>query len=177
MQIGAAAAVIAQDAFMNTQPSLTPAGLLLGIGLGGFFDGILLHQILQLHSMLSGVLPNNSMANMRTNMLADGLFHALTWAATLAGVALLFRALTRVTRPPPGRALAGAMLAGWGWFNLVEGLIDHHLLGLHHVVETLGVSLWDWLYLASGIVLIVVGHRLTAAAAPQAATPRGRARS
>jgi uncharacterized membrane protein len=27
--------------------------LLLGIGLGGFFDGIVLHQILQWHHMLS----------------------------------------------------------------------------------------------------------------------------
>lgn len=159
----------------DTQPpSLTPAGLLLGIGLGGFLDGIVLHQIWQLHSMLSGVLPNDSMANMRINMLADGLFHAVTWMATLAGVALLFRALSGATRPPPGRALAGAMLAGWGWFNLVEGLIDHHLLGLHHVVEALGVSVWDWLFLASGVVLIVVGHRLTRGdAAPPAATPPG----
>jgi len=25
------------------------------------------------------------------------------------------------------------MLAGWGGFNVVERLIDHHLLGVHHV--------------------------------------------
>ena len=141
-------------------PSLAPAGLLLGIGLGGFLDGIVLHQIFQLHSMLSAVVPNDSMANMRTNMRADGLFHALTWAATLAGVALLWRALTHRRDAPSGIALVGWMLAGWGWFNLVEGLIDHHLLGLHHVVQALGVSVWDWLFLASGVVLIVVGHRL-----------------
>jgi uncharacterized membrane protein len=60
------------------------------------------------------------------------------------------------------------MLAGWGWFNLVEGMIDHHLLGLHHVVEALGVSAWDWAYLASGVVLIVVGHRLARARRPEA---------
>ena len=29
------------------------AGIVLGIGLGGFFDGIVLHQILQWHHMLT----------------------------------------------------------------------------------------------------------------------------
>jgi uncharacterized membrane protein len=31
--------------------------VLLGLGLGGFFDGIVLHQILQWHHMLSAVKP------------------------------------------------------------------------------------------------------------------------
>jgi uncharacterized membrane protein len=149
--------------------SIAPGGLLLGIGLGGFLDGILLHQILQLHSMLSAIYPNHDMANMRTNMFADGVFHAFTWMATLLGVALLWRALANRRDPAPrGKALIGWMLAGWGWFNLVEGMIDHHLLGLHHVVEALGVSAWDWAYLASGVVLIVVGHRLARARRPEA---------
>ncbi len=29
-------------------------GLLVGLGLGGFFDGIVLHQLLQWHHMLGG---------------------------------------------------------------------------------------------------------------------------
>jgi uncharacterized membrane protein len=140
-------------------PSIAPAGIMLGIGLGGFFDGILLHQILQFHAMLSARIPLDSMTNMKTNMTADGLFHAVTWTATLVGVFLLWRALTRRgDRAPSGLAFTGYMLAGWGWFNLVEGLIDHHLLHLHHVVEALGVSIWDWLFLASGVLLILVGH-------------------
>jgi uncharacterized membrane protein len=139
--------------------SIAPAGLMLGIGLGGVVDGILLHQILQVHAMLSARLPMVSMANMKTNMLADGLFHATSWAATVVGVVLLWRALNRnLDVRPPGLGLAGYMLAGWGWFNLVEGIVNHHLLGLHQVVQVLGTSLWDWLFLASGVVLIVVGH-------------------
>ncbi len=35
---------------------LTTASLVLGIGLGGFVDGIVLHQILQIHEMLSNKL-------------------------------------------------------------------------------------------------------------------------
>lgn len=142
-------------------PSIAPAGILLGIGLGGFFDGILLHQILQAHNMLSAVIPVDSMAGMKTNMLADGLFHAVTWTATVAGVALLWSVLNcRRDMSASGASFVGYMLAGWGWFNLVEGIIDHHLLNLHHVVEAMGVSIWDWLFLASGAVLIAMGHTI-----------------
>jgi uncharacterized membrane protein len=143
------------------QPSLAPAGIMLGIGLGGFLDGILLHQILQVHAMLSAQVPMDSMTNMKTNMTADGLFHAFTWLATLSGIALLWSALNRyVGVRPSGVGLIGYMLAGWGWFNLVEGIVNHHILNLHHVVQALGRSVWDYLFLASGLVLIVIGHLL-----------------
>ncbi len=147
-----------------TRKELTwTAGLLLGMGLGGFFDGILLHQILQVHAMLSAKVPRDTMAGMQTNMLADGVFHAFTWLATVAGVWRLWRALAgHGGAPLSGRAFVGAMLAGWGWFNLIEGIIDHHLLGLHHVVERLDLSVWDWLYLGSGVALIAVGHLMAA---------------
>ena len=137
------------------------AGLLLGIGMGGFVDGIVLHQIAQVHSMLSAKVPRDSMEGMKTNMLADGWFHAGTSLATSLGLWLLWNALTRgdTGLKPSGRAFVGALLAGWGWFSLVEGIVNHHLLGLHHVVERLGVSTWDWLFLASGVGLIVLGHR------------------
>lgn len=141
------------------RPSLAPAGIMLGIGLGGFFDGIVLHQILQVHAMLSAKIPLDSMANMKTNMTADGLFHAGTWTGTVIGVALLWKTLNRhMDVRPSGAGLVGYMLAGWGWFNLVEGIIDHHILNLHHVIQVLGLSLWDWLFLASGVFLIVIGH-------------------
>jgi uncharacterized membrane protein len=126
-----------------------------------FFDGILLHQIMQVHAMLSAKIPLNTMANMKTNMTADGVFHAVTWAATLIGVALLWKTLNRnADARPSGVGLVGYMLAGWGWFNLVEGIIDHHILNLHHVIQSLGQSVWDWLFLASGVVLIIVGQSL-----------------
>ena len=140
-----------------------PAGLMLGIGMGGFIDGILLHQIVQVHNMLSAKLPPETMENMKVNMTADGVFHLVTWAATLVGIAMLWKALANretVDVRPSGTAFVGSMLAGWGWFNLVEGIIDHHILNLHHVIERLGVSIWDWLFLASGVILIVVGHMM-----------------
>jgi uncharacterized membrane protein len=52
------------------------------------------------------------------------------------------------------------MVIGWGVFNLVEGILDHHILNLHHVVERLGVSVYDYAFLASGFVFIVLGLSL-----------------
>lgn len=139
---------------------------MLGLGLGGFLDGILFHQILQVHAMLSARVPQTSMANMRTNMAADGLFHLGTWVMTAVGIVLLWNALNRRSEfRPSGRAFVGFLLAGWGWFNLVEGIVDHHMLDLHHVVESAGTSFWDGLYLASGVVLIAVGHTMARRAA------------
>jgi len=66
--------------------ALIAPGTLLGIGLGGFLDGIVLHQILQGHNMLSSVIAPVDLVNMKYNMVWDGLFHAFTSAATCVTV-------------------------------------------------------------------------------------------
>ncbi|MBD0303134.1 MAG: DUF2243 domain-containing protein, partial [Tolypothrix sp. T3-bin4] len=76
----------------NRQSPLITAGIVLGIGLGGFFDGIVLHQILQWHHMLSNVRPLTTISNIDLNMVWDGLFHALDWVMTVIGIVLLWRA-------------------------------------------------------------------------------------
>src|SRR3954453_11616948 len=105
------------------------AAVLLGIGLGGFLDGIVLHQILQWHHMLSaeGCCPEQTVAGLEDNTLADGLFHLATWVAVAVASVLMWRAARR-GEALTGRVLAGLVLAGWGLFNLVEGLMDHQLL-------------------------------------------------
>src|SRR5215207_9297441 len=116
-------------------PAWRSPGLLLGLGLGGFADGILLHQLLQWHNMLTAVRPPSTLPAMQLNMRWDGVFHVLTWVLTLAGVLQLWRAGTRGALPRAGRHFAGQLLFGWGLFNLIEGLVDHQLLGIHHVRE------------------------------------------
>jgi uncharacterized membrane protein len=139
---------------------LITAGAFLGIGLGGFFDGIVFHQILQTHSMLSARVPKTSVANMEVNMFWDGLFHALTWTMTVIGVALLWRAGKAASTWWSGGTLLGALLLGWGLFNSVEGILDHYLLHLHHVVERHGFSIFDHAFLASGVILSIAGWAL-----------------
>lgn len=122
------------------------AGLLLGIGLGGFFDGIVLHQILQWHHMLSshGDYPVTTVAGLEVNTRWDGLFHATTYVAVVVGVALLWRAARLPHAPWSTRLLVGLLLMGWGTFNLVEGVINHGILGIHHANETVPEDQWVW---------------------------------
>lgn len=144
---------------MNRRP-LVAAGTLLGIGMGGFVDGILFHQILQLHNMLSAKYPPTSLVNAEINMVWDGLFHAFTWIMTALGLALLWRAGQRPEVPWSTRTFVGSLILGWGLFNLIEGILDHHLLHIHHVVERLGISIWDHTFLGSGVLFIVIGGAL-----------------
>jgi uncharacterized membrane protein len=139
---------------------LIAASLLLGIGLGGFLDGIVFHQILQLHSMLSAKLPRTSLLNVEVNMFWDGIFHAMTWLATSIGLGMLWRALGRADVPHSSPILVGGMALGWGMFNFVEGIVDHAVLAIHHVVEEGNHLLWDMAFLASGVVLMVIGALL-----------------
>ncbi len=140
-----------------THAPLVTAGTFLGIGMGGFVDGILFHQILQFHGMLSAKFPKTTIANIEVNMFWDGLFHALTWVMTAIGLALLWKAARRIDVPWLGKVFVGALFLGWGLFNVIEGIIDHYLLDLHHVYEAQGQSIYDLLFLASGIVFIVGG--------------------
>lgn len=135
-------------------------GVLLGIGMGGFVDGILLHQILQWHNMLSERIPPVTLVAIKTNMIWDGLFHALTWLMTAAGVALLWHAGTRRVVPWSTRTFVGSLALGWGLFNVVEGVIDHHVLGLHHVHPGRAELAWDLGFLAFGALLTGLGVAL-----------------
>ncbi len=143
--------------------SMTVPGVLLGLGLGGFVDGIVLHQILQWHHMLTseGSYPKTTIAGLEANTLADGLFHASTWIMAAVGVWLLWRAARTHGGVGPGRVLAGWMLFGWGLFNVIEGIVDHHLLGIHHVREGANQTAWDLAFLALGAALLIGGWLMT----------------
>jgi len=81
---------------------------------------------------------------------------------SLLGTAMLFRAARHAGPEWSGRVLLGSMLTGWGLFQVVEGTVDHHMLGIHHVLPGHPCEFWfDVLFLAAGAVLLVVGERLT----------------
>ena len=142
----------------------TSAGILLGLGLGGFFDGIVLHQVLQWHHMLTSAgYPADSVRNLEVNTLWDGLFHATTYVFALLGLILLWRTAHRTHVRWSGKLLAGTILMGFGIFNLVEGIIDHHILGIHHVNETVAREqwiYWDVGFLAWGAAMLIGGWAL-----------------
>ena len=152
--------------------AIISAGLLLGTGLGGFFDGILLHQILQWHNMLSSVRPPTDLVAMKYNMLWDGLFHAFTWLMVALGIWRLWTAGKSPDVPWSTPTLLGSMLLGWGLFNFIEGVIDHQLLGLHHVHPGENQLAWDLGFLAFGLAQIVIGWSIIRAGRAHH-TPRG----
>jgi len=140
-------------------PSKT-SGLLFGLGLGGFVDGIVLHQILQWHHMVSHVeeFPVTTVAGLEVNTLADGFFHLATWLFVLAGSITAIVAWRQGRLAPTWSFHFGLVLAGWGIFNVVEGLIDHQILQVHHVRDDLGGPLaWDIGFLVFGVLLILGG--------------------
>lgn len=142
----------------------TGAGILLGLGIGGFFDGIILHQVLQWHHLVTSAgYPPDSVANLQFNTLMDGLFHIMTYLFVIIGLVLFWRAARRPHARWSNKLLIGTVLIGFGAFNLVEGTINHQLLGLHHVNETAPPEqwiYWDLGFLAWGAVMVVVGWLL-----------------
>lgn len=76
--------------------------MLLGFGLGAFFEGILLHSV-------------------------TGFGYLAVWAISVAGVALLWSAIRGPGPLPSGRGFVGAYAIGWGVFNMIEALTRHDI--------------------------------------------------
>lgn len=142
---------------LRTQRPLIAAGIVLGLGTGGLLDGILLHQILQWHHMLSSVRPPTTVAQIQANMVWDGFFDAATWILTLLGVFLLWRAGAQKDVFWSGKTFFGALLLGIGLFDFFEGLIDHQILGIHHVKPGTNELIWDIGFLVLGAILAIAG--------------------
>jgi uncharacterized membrane protein len=152
----------------------TVAGMLIGIGMGGFVDGIVLHQMAQWHNMLSNVIPPQTMDAMRVNMTWDGLFHALTWVITLVGILWLRSAASARAAIPSLQAFTGQLILGWGVFNLIEGVIDHQILGIHNVREVPNATVYNLTFLAvGGVLFILIGWLLMRAGSRAGAEAHG----
>ena len=140
------------------------AGILFGLGLGGFFDGIILHQVLQWHHMLTSAgYPADSVSNLQFNTFWDGVFHLSTYIFVLLGLIILWKRAHRTHVRWSDKLLAGSMLMGFGIFNVVEGIVDHHLLGIHHVNETAPAEhwiYWDLVFLLWGAIMLIGGWLL-----------------
>ncbi len=156
--------------------SLRLPGIVLGVGLGGFADGILLHQLLQWHHMLTSTNEDrigvryyhpHTVSGLRMNTVWDGIFHTVCWLAVLLGLAILYSRVTHDRRRVwSSRGLWGWVLAGWGLFNLVEGVLDHHVLGIHHVHGGPHRLWWDIGFLVLGALLLAGGWLLQRAGRP-----------
>lgn len=144
---------------MRASPSAS--GLLLptaiiGIGLSGFFDGILLHQVLQWHHLLS-LVEGERFRDLGTQILADGLFHVLMYLVTALGLWLLWRRRAAFgSGAADWRTVAGGGILGFGIWNVIDVGFFHWTLGIHRIrVNVPDPMLYDVSWLAAlGLVPI-----------------------
>ena len=133
------------------------SGLSLGFGLGGFFDGILLHQVLQWHHLLSGV--EQARVDVRILIMTDGLFHVLMYVIAGIGLVLLWRARTEFSGPSADRRMFANALIGFGVWHIIDSILSHWLLGIHRIrMDVDNPLLWDivW-FILFGIVPTIIG--------------------
>ena len=154
------AAFNSDKVLLNPVP-LSTTSIILGIGIGGFIDGILFHQILQLHGMVSNKLPIDTVVGKAVNMFWDGIFHFFCLLVVVLGIVLLWKLLFKTNIDRSGKLLSGGLLLGWGLFNIVEGVIDHHLLALHNVIELApNHGPGNITFLGISVLMVLVGYLL-----------------
>jgi len=141
----------------------------LGLALGGFFDGILLHQILQWHHLLS-LVPGSG--DLRMQVIWDGWFHALMYLVAALGLWGLWRAHGR-GQAGSGRQLLGGVLLGFSAWQAADIVIFHWLMGMHRVrLDTPSPLAWDlgW-FAAFGLVPLLAAMAVMRRPAVGGATP------
>lgn len=141
---------------------------LIGVALGGFFDGIVLHQILEWHHLLSGVAGVSG--NLRFQILADGLFHALMYVLLGWGLVLLMRHRSRLRMS--AAATLGISLYGFATWHILDAVLSHWVLGIHRIrMDTARPLTWDVAWLcAFGIVPLLTGGWLMRRRTPFSST-------
>src|SRR3954467_8992378 len=100
------------------------SGGLLGLGIAGFVDETVFHQLLHWHHFYDKSTP-------AAGLISDGLFHAFGWFCTVAALFLV----ADLRRGGGFQRLAwwGGLLFGAGLFQLYDGTVQHKLLGLHQI--------------------------------------------
>ena len=136
---------------------LIVAGILLGLGQAGFFDGIVFHQLLQWHHMFTNIESTDTVSGLELNTLGDGLFHLVDWLFTLAGLVVLWLAVIRDKVELSTPVFIGSFCIGAGLFNVVEGILSHHVLQIHHVKPGAHQLAYDLGFIGAGILAIAIG--------------------
>ena len=129
------------------------SGLLLGAGAMGAVDEIVFHQLLHWHHFYDR-------SGGTAGVVSDGLLHAATWSATVAGLALLADVRRRRAFAPA--RWWGAVLLGAGAFQLWDGVVDHKVLRVHQVRYGVDLTGYDLAWIAGGVVMLLASALLLA---------------
>jgi uncharacterized membrane protein len=108
--------------------SLLWPGVLVGVGVAGSLDQIVLHQLLRWHHFYDR-------GSQAAGLIADGIFHLGSIVALVAGLVPLVRRL-----------------------NLYDGVVQHKLLGLHQVRAGAPRNLpYDVAFIAVAVAVLLAG--------------------
>ena len=124
------------------------SGLLFGLGVIAFLDEVVFHQLLHWHHFYDR-------GTTAAGLVSDGVFHAFSWFATIAGL-FLFADLRR-RHELRRRLWAGAGLIGAGAFQLYDGLVQHKLLGLHQIRYEVDLLPYDIGWNVTAVLVMVAG--------------------
>ncbi len=145
---------IAQTGAREASASPVTLGVILGIGIAGTLDEVILHQLLQWHNYYVHTTESG-------RIISDGLFHLFSSACLALGALLLWRRRHAARMPGDSRLLASGILLGLGGFNLFDGTIQHKLLGLHQVREGVANTLpYDLAFIGIALTVFVAGWLL-----------------
>lgn len=124
------------------------SGFLFGLGLVSFIDEVIFHQLLRWHHFYD-------QSTTDIGLISDGLFHAFSWFATIAGLFLL--ADIRRRNEFWFSMWIGGELVGAGGFRLYDGIIQHKLMRLHQIRYVDNLIIYDWIWNVIAFVVLVVG--------------------
>ncbi len=133
---------------INRRRSLI-SGVLCGVGLAGFVDETVFHQLLHWHHFYDKSTPS-------WGLISDGMFHAASWVCIVGGL-FLFADLRR-------RASLGALwlwsgfFFGLGGFQLYDGTVQHKWWRFHQIRYHVDILPYDlvWNVLAATALLVGV---------------------
>ena len=144
---------VAGSAPRSTTARSTPgrsvlSGVLVGLGVAGFLDETVFHQLLHWHHFYDKSTPE-------AGLVSDGLFHTFSWVAVVAGL-FLFADLRRRDTWIPVRWWGG-LLVGLGGFQLYDGIVQHKLLQLHQIRYGVDITPYDLVWNIIAVLLLAAG--------------------
>jgi uncharacterized membrane protein len=115
-------------------------------------DEIVFHQILAWHHFFDRSTP-------AIGLLSDGLLHAASLIALVAGFFLLADARRRDALAR--LIVVAGLFVGLGLFQLFDGMIDHKVLRVHQIRYGVELLPYDLAWIGAGAVLLAIGVVLT----------------
>ncbi|WP_091230474.1 DUF2243 domain-containing protein [Microbacterium sp. 3J1] len=125
------------------------AGFLFGCGIAAsMIDLFIFHLVLRWHHFYD-------LSTSEVALISDGFLHAFGWFITIWGLFLL--ADVRRRGAVRWGRWSGAVIAGVGFFQLFDGVVDHKILGIHQIRYGVDLRLYDTVWISSAVLLLLLG--------------------